>query len=99
MKSAMPGKAGHDRGAGRPHVKLVFLGFALIGAVLLLAGPRAHVLPWLPWLLLAACPMMHHLFMHHRHGGHDHRGGAGRADGRASIPPGPDAGGSGDTSR
>jgi hypothetical protein len=28
----------------------------------------------LPWLLLAACPLMH-LFMHGGHGGHgDHRG-------------------------
>jgi hypothetical protein len=25
----------------------------------------------LPYLLLAACPLMH-LFMHHGHGGHDH---------------------------
>ena len=30
------------------------------------------VLPWLPWLLLLACPAMH-LFMHHgNHGGHNH---------------------------
>ncbi|MDD2920638.1 DUF2933 domain-containing protein, partial [Rhodoferax sp.] len=25
----------------------------------------------LPYLLLAACPLMH-VFMHHGHGGHDH---------------------------
>jgi hypothetical protein len=25
----------------------------------------------LPWLLLAACPLMH-VFMHHGHGGHQH---------------------------
>jgi hypothetical protein len=33
-------------------------------------GHRAHVIQFLPWMLLALCPLMH-LFMH---GGHD-RGG------------------------
>ena len=35
----------------------------------------AHIVPVLPWLLLAACPLMH-LFMHRghgHHGGHDHQ--------------------------
>ena len=32
---------------------------------------RAHLLGFLPWLILLACPLMH-LFMHHGHGGHDH---------------------------
>jgi len=33
---------------------------------------RAHLLGWLPWLFLLACPLMH-VFMHggHGHGGHD----------------------------
>ncbi|WP_442892045.1 DUF2933 domain-containing protein [Denitromonas sp.] len=32
---------------------------------------QAHLLGWLPWLFLAACPLMH-VFMHggHGHGGH-----------------------------
>lgn len=54
----------------------VFLGFAAIAAFLLLSEHRAHALGLLPWLLLAACPLMH-LFMHGGHGhGHGH-GGAG----------------------
>jgi hypothetical protein len=36
---------------------------------LLIAEHWAHLLPYLPWVFLAACPLMH-LFMH---GGHGHR--------------------------
>ena len=55
----------HDAGtqlSGR--AKQVFVLFAIVAAFFLLAEHRAHVLPYLPWLLLAACPLMH-LFMHH----------------------------------
>jgi hypothetical protein len=45
-------------------------------------------LPWLPWLFLAACPLMH-MFMHHGHGGHHHRGGKGESDGRPNASQGP----------
>ena len=33
---------------------------------------RAHLLGWLPYLILLACPVLH-IFMHgkHGHGGHD----------------------------
>lgn len=48
---------------------LVFTGFLLIGAFFLITEHRAHVLGWLPFILLAACPLMH-LFMHKGHGGH-----------------------------
>ena len=62
----------HDAGtqvSGR--AKQVFVLFAIVAAFFLLAEHRAHVLPYLPWLLLAACPLMH-LFMHHgKH--HEHR--------------------------
>ncbi len=52
----------------------VFLGFAAIAALLFFSEHRAHALGLLPWLLLAACPLLH-LFMH---GGHGHgHGGAG----------------------
>lgn len=54
--------------------KLVFGLFAVVGLLFLLAEHRAHVLPFLPWLFLAACPLMH-LFMHGGHGhgpGHRH---------------------------
>jgi hypothetical protein len=36
----------------------------------------AHTLGALPYLLLAACPLMH-VFMHHGHGGHAHPPGNG----------------------
>jgi hypothetical protein len=49
--------------------KWAFAVFAIVGAFLLIAEHRAHVLPFLPWLILLACPLMH-LFMHGGHGGH-----------------------------
>ncbi len=56
----------------------VFAGFAAIAAFLLFSEHRAHALGALPWLLLAACPLMH-VFMHggHGHGGHGGGGGSG----------------------
>lgn len=54
---------------------LVLLGFLAIGACFRITEHRAHLalaIPFLPWLLLLACPLIH-LFMHH--GAHrDHRG-------------------------
>lgn len=43
---------------------------ALIGAAayFLLTEHRAHLVQWLPWLILALCPLMH-IFMHRGHGG------------------------------
>lgn len=65
------------------------LGLLVIGAVagyFLLTEHLAHVVGFLPYLLLLACPLMH-LFMHH---GHGHRHGRPPADGaRAQAPPGP----------
>ena len=51
-------------------VMWIFLGIILY---FLLTEHLAHIIPYLPWLLLAACPLMH-LFMHggHGHGGHAH---------------------------
>lgn len=69
--------------AGR-RAKWVFAGFVVLAGVLLVTEHRAHVLGFLPWLILLACPLMHR-FMHGKHGGghhhrrHDH--GAGPADG------------------
>ena len=83
----MPEATRHDESTWRPRVKFVFLAFALIGVFFLLGEHRAHVLPWLPWLFLAACPLMH-LFMHKGHGGHNHRGGNGGGDGRSDAAPG-----------
>jgi len=56
----------------------VFVGFAAIAALLFFSEHRAHLLGALPWLLLAACPLMH-LFMHGGHGGHGHGGGSGQS--------------------
>ena len=70
---------GHEGGLGgflRGRAGLVLLGFLAIGAFFLLSEHRAHLLGFLPWLLLLACPLMH-LFMHH---GHDHGGGASRPE-------------------
>jgi hypothetical protein len=67
---------------------LVLCGFLLIAAFYLLSEHTAHVFGALPYLLLAACPLMH-LFMHHGHGGH--------GSGQSSQPPGPDRGRGGGT--
>lgn len=53
---------------------LGFAGFAAVAGYFLWTGHRAHVdvvLPYLPWLLVLACPLIH-LFMHSGHGGHSH---------------------------
>lgn len=85
----MPVEDWHDEHWHR-RGKLVLFAFAAIGALFLIAEHRAHVLPWLPWLFVAACPLMH-LFMHHGHGGHGrHGGGAGR-DEPPEAPHGPDS--------
>lgn len=43
--------------------------FAVVAAYFLWTEHRAHVIPYLPWGLLALCPLMH-LFMHRRRGSH-----------------------------
>ena len=45
----------------------IFWVFAAVGAYYLLTEHREHLLDYLPYLLLMACPLMHLL---HRHGGH-----------------------------
>lgn len=62
---------GHACGFWRSRAGLVALGFLLIGASVLLFEHRLHVLGYLPFVLLLACPLLH-LFLHrgHGHGGH-----------------------------
>jgi hypothetical protein len=50
----------------------VLCGFLIVIGFFLLTEHTAHVLQVLPWLLFAACPLMH-LFMHrgHSHDEHD----------------------------
>jgi hypothetical protein len=61
--------ADRDSSPAVSHAKLVLFGFAIIGAILLVAEHRAHLLPFLPWLFLAACPLVH-VLMHRGHHGH-----------------------------
>lgn len=61
--------------------KLVTIGFLVVIAYFLWTEHRAHVIQFLPFLLLASCPLMH-LFMHHGHGrGHD-QGSEGASNGK-----------------
>ena len=57
-------------------MKQGFFLFAIVAGFFVVAEHRAHLIPYLPWLLLAACPLMH-LFMHHGHGGQQHHGDTG----------------------
>jgi hypothetical protein len=69
----------------RYSIGLIVLG--AIAAYFLLSEHRAHFVGALPFLLLAACPLMH-VFMHHGHGGHG--GGHGHSpDGQRSDAPAP----------
>ena len=60
-------------------MKQVFVLFAIVGGFFIVAEHRAHLIPYLPWLFLAACPLMH-LFMHHGRGGHQHHGSSDQPD-------------------
>ena len=65
----MPVQTDSNHSAWGARTTLVFAAFAVVAAFFLISEHRAHLLPYLPWLLLAACPLMH-LFMHGRHSGH-----------------------------
>lgn len=67
-------------------MKQVFVLFAIIGGFFIVAEHRAHLIPYLPWLFLAACPLMH-LFMHHGHGGHQHHGRGDEPDRQRNAAP------------
>jgi hypothetical protein len=62
----------------RSRGSLALLVVAAVGGFLLFTEHRAHVLGFLPYAFLLACPLMH-MFMHrgHHHGGH---GNTGRTD-------------------
>ena len=72
-----------DSGASRAKTvsRYVFFGFVAIAAYFLITEHRAHVIPFLPFLLLAACPFLH--MFHHR--GHNH---AKDEDDERRSPPG-----------
>lgn len=56
--------------------KMVLIGFLLIAAYFLFTEHRAHIIPFLPYLLILACLLMH-IFMHGGHGGRGGHGGHG----------------------
>lgn len=63
-----------NSGAMKSKANIALIVFLIIGAFFLVTEHRAHLaglLPYLPYLLLLACPLMH-LFMHggHHHGSH-----------------------------
>jgi Protein of unknown function (DUF2933) len=93
MKESKMDHSNHD--SGKPsffssRANIVLVGFLAIGGYFLITEHGAHILPFLPWLLLLACPLMH-FFMHGGHGGHgEHRGngdsGGSSSNGRQGTP-------------
>jgi hypothetical protein len=69
----------------------VFAGFAAVALFFLLTEHRAHFYGWLPFLLLAACPLMHLFHGHGGHGGHGADGKGEESRRRAERPPGSQA--------
>lgn len=57
----------------------------LIGAALyfIFVEHGEHVLPYLPFMIILLCPLMH-IFMHRGHGGHNH-GSASESDAEAAY--------------
>ena len=83
-------------------MKIVLMAVSAIGAFFLLAEHRAHVLSYLPWLLLGGCLLMH-VFMHGGHGHGGHGGNVGDPTGNdatapAGDPPAPSHSSHGSTS-
>jgi DUF2933 family protein len=78
----------HDHGQdGKPSNsvrKFVFIGFVLVAGFFLVAEHRAHLFGILPYLLLAACPLMH--FFGHGHGGHGGERGKPEPGGKTTEP-------------
>jgi hypothetical protein len=64
----------------RGRMNWVLIGFLAIAAYFLFTEHRAHVVNFLPFLLLAACPLMHLFHGHGGHGGHVAHGGSGKPD-------------------
>jgi hypothetical protein len=57
----------------RSRGRLALPGFAAVAAFFLHSEHRAHLIEWLPWLILLACPLLY-IFMHRGHSknGHHH---------------------------
>ena len=59
------------------------IGFLAVAAYFLISEHQAHFIQALPFLLLAACPLMH---LFHGHGGHGGRRGREREDANDRKP-------------
>ncbi|MBM3357820.1 MAG: DUF2933 domain-containing protein [Betaproteobacteria bacterium] len=70
-----------DAGFFRSKVNWVLCGFLAIAAFFLILEHKAHVLEYLPVLILLACPLLH-FFMHRGHGGHGHGAGKSKEEGK-----------------
>lgn len=68
---------------GFPLKTLAIVAFAAALVFLFFGEHRVHLLGWLPFLLLLACPLLH-LTMHGGHGGH-----GGHVENDASRPEAP----------
>ncbi len=62
----------------------ILIGFLAIVLYFLLSEHRAHFINFLPYVLLAACPLMH---LFHGHGGHGNHGSEREDSARRSSPP------------
>lgn len=71
------------------HWKLVLVVFLAIAAFFLYTEHSAHLYGYLPYLLLAACPLMH---LFHRHGSHGRHARPGPAELDPPRPRRPDEG-------
>ncbi len=60
------------RGFSGGGVRWIFWGFVAIAGFFLVAEHRAHAIEYLPFILLAACPLLH---LFHGHGGHQRQEG------------------------
>jgi fatty acid desaturase len=64
-----------ERGGRSPAFKWIAIGLLVAAAALFIADHWVHVPQFLPYLLIALCPLMH-LFGHGKHGHHGgHRSG------------------------
>lgn len=64
---------GNHGASGGGRGRWVLWGFMLIAAYFLITEHRAHVIQYLPFILLLACPLLHLFHGHGGHGGHSER--------------------------
>jgi hypothetical protein len=74
------------RSALSSRANIVLLGFLAVAGYFLVTEHWAHVVPFLPWMLVLACPLMH-IFMHGGHGGHGGSDEGGRPSTGSQDPP------------